>query len=1457
MISIITYPDSLSFSRNLKKILVAADETVPFVLKKGNAVLLSEVYNPADGYVEINISDVINENLQVVIPSSDEFVQTEAVANFTVTIGTVIKTFTVVKGGVGGLNITPSEFLQANFLSWQQQTKSVTAIQPEWLSYYSIVESSIKCRFYNSDKTTTDLVIAHVAAGQLKSVNVQFARIINLNDTTKLAYFDVWAENAEGTRMTYVQRYILKQQKHTEKYFIFENSLAGLDSFVCTGEQVLNPSTEYSLAEMEETSLQADNKYEGWRIQSTGFLNTYEALWIQDFFRSRQHYVLEEGNIKKIVLQESTIEDNSREAIKEFTFRYRLSEISELLTLDRSMDLPQNIEFPTAEQLFFLAPRLNEFVEADINDYLLIPAQTPFSQAWKKLSVASLLSYIRQDYQQSIHVHSNKFILDKFTESEDGKLLYEGKSIEGDAADETIDLGVLKYIKFENGKVRFLTSAFSDHELSAKGSGGSGSGGGIAYNRLDRWGDYTVDRAGYVLSALLGNDLHTRIKVFEEGGYAPVAHTHAITDITDFPQTWAWSKISGKPSSFFPSAHSHAISEITDLQGALDSKAASNHNHSTLYAPLSHVGDSTHLTTDQKNLLACFSIVDGKIQVNKSFYSTGEVSAKGSGSGGSGSGVPVYERLDTWGDYTTAKVGYVLSAGLGYDLHTRLQNVEAGQVELSWVNITGKPATFTPVAHSHSEYALTSHTHPYLPLTGGTLTGNRPIHIDPSGGYISIKGNADGWDVVYAANANNGTALSMIGFYGNKDTLIYTYIGSTYLAPWLAILPSGNVGIGTTGPSEKLTVAGNIRVENGLLYSKCNSITTAIGARNSSHTHYTTTADNHWFNKDVRVDGHVYAGPGSYNRRLAYVDEIAGIKVNNAVNADTVAGLGVHAGVNNQVNKIVRTDGNGYIYAGWINTTSGLSSAPSRIYCSNDSFIRYLTPVAFHTDVVGDGAYNFYAKSSQCVQTITVAGDKDTYYPVVIQMVNNGNYIRNIITITKFLGQPSGAWAGSHGSYPDGGGAAGIYRYEYRTSHWDGNGGYLRTLHAACSYAPFVAHTEAGIYGVGGLIIYLRGGNAEYSFVSNNPASFTVYYTNINLGSTQYPVNVAPRTTLGNAGIYNSISFPVVALKAQQLETSRTLWGQSFDGTGNVSGALTGVTDLTASGNISAGGIFQSSRNGETIQIGNLNPTAGLVHIYTNNSTSIAFNCTIFSTGGDLGSATYQWHNIYNDSILHGRSINLRRSAYAASGIQFYDSAYSAWQMYMSPPWVTASGWGGNITAPAGQLVTSWALRSAIEPGSGYGWTWETVTSSGTNPAIVAELNISGDFRVIGNISAAGEVSAKRASDERFKDNISPIIKSSEILRRLRPVEFKWNDLARGYNHEKTGKSASFVAQEMQKVLPWAVSRMYDGKYLGIDKEAVIPYLVSGWQEHDNEINTLKRRITELENEIIKFKNVA
>ena len=66
-------------------------------------------------------------------------------------------------------------------------------------------------------------------------------------------------------------------------------------------------------------------------------------------------------------------------------------------------------------------------------------------------------------------------------------------------------------------------------------------------------------------------------------------------------------------------------------------------------------------------------------------------------------------------------------------------------------------------------------------------------------------------------------------------------------------------------------------------------------------------------------------------------------------NASTAYGLNIHTGRNNEANKVVRTDGNGYIQAGWINTDSGDNgtTAIDRIYASSDGYIRYYTPANF------------------------------------------------------------------------------------------------------------------------------------------------------------------------------------------------------------------------------------------------------------------------------------------------------------------------------------------------------------------------------------------------------------------------------------------------------------------------------------------------------------------------------
>ena len=81
-------------------------------------------------------------------------------------------------------------------------------------------------------------------------------------------------------------------------------------------------------------------------------------------------------------------------------------------------------------------------------------------------------------------------------------------------------------------------------------------------------------------------------------------------------------------------------------------------------------------------------------------------------------------------------------------------------------------------------------------------------------------------------------------------------------------------------------------------------------------------------------------------------------------NSGTVGGLSVHSGRNSEANKVVRTDGSGYIQAGWINSDSGdsgFATRLTRITCSNDNYLRYLGLTDFKVSM-GESAKNNYSR---------------------------------------------------------------------------------------------------------------------------------------------------------------------------------------------------------------------------------------------------------------------------------------------------------------------------------------------------------------------------------------------------------------------------------------------------------------------------------------------------------------
>jgi hypothetical protein len=116
-----------------------------------------------------------------------------------------------------------------------------------------------------------------------------------------------------------------------------------------------------------------------------------------------------------------------------------------------------------------------------------------------------------------------------------------------------------------------------------------------------------------------------------------------------------------------------------------------------------------------------------------------------------------------------------------------------------------------------------------------------------------------------------------------------------------------------------------------------------------------------------------------------------------------------------------------------------------------------------------------------------------------------------------------------------------------------------------------------------------------------------------------------------------------------------------------------------------------------------------------------------------------------------------------AGAINWYSTGYTAWQNYMGP--VSAGqGHTGTVTPPTGTYVTSWALRSFIENPAGYGWTWESGSSTSTTPALVAELSsATGNFKTIGDVTVSSNTTIGSNGNVNFAQ-ANPVIRASSYL---------------------------------------------------------------------------------------------
>lgn len=496
--------------------------------------------------------------------------------------------------------------------------------------------------------------------------------------------------------------------------------------------------------------------------------------------------------------------------------------------------------------------------------------------------------------------------------------------------------------------------------------------------------------------------------------------------------------------------------------------------------------------------------------------------------------------------------------------------------------------------------------------------------------------------------------------------------------------------------------------------------------------------------------------------------------------------------------------------------------------------------------------------------------------------------------------------------------------------------------------------THLGTKSIDGMVVMNYGGKLAFWFPSQGYwHGYRVWVSSVSASESQHNhvtalSNVAKPSnsyeySFDSANKYvNAFTSSNVA-SATKLQNSRTLWGQSFDGTANVSGNMSNVGSITFSENtdyklniykdrlcfgssvardMNVGSLLISSAWADYTKV----PTNGLYvkgHIKAGTDTdSYALNTASFicdswirskgSTGWyneTYGGGWYMldstWIRNYNNKSLYMNTGTIRTDGQlqvGSGGAKFLVNSSGNVGINTTSPTCKLHVKGdvlledGDVTIGDGQWLILDNSRSSTTkidyirtgaslmfgnnsapPTNEYNPLTHAKTTSGYYWGLQAYNNTfglyisrsankcenstvwdcaTGDIKHTGNLAVTGEVTAYFSSDKRLKENVESITNATDILNKLNPVTFNWNDKAKELNHSKDNrKNFGLIAQEVEEVIPSLVHEVY-GEYKSLDYEQLISILIKSNQELSSKLEEEKKRNDRLEERITKIEKL-
>ena len=481
----------------------------------------------------------------------------------------------------------------------------------------------------------------------------------------------------------------------------------------------------------------------------------------------------------------------------------------------------------------------------------------------------------------------------------------------------------------------------------------------------------------------------------------------------------------------------------------------------------------------------------------------------------------------------------------------------------------------------------------YVKKAGDTMTGDLVVGTGQTTAIISSKWGGfiinisdsmtGGWERGYGANINNSSTPVKFGFYGAGQSVSYAYAG-LYSNPWQ------KWDNNTSTISTELVVNKNIiglnrefslLSEDEHFQHRCWGgvgsysyevllllpipATTNLGGLNTIDGTISgyTNGHNQCFWVDVKIST-------IYNTTLWNIKSISSFLSNQYVLKKCK-----YNGIWYYCIEIPYRDNriDTYYFRGVIRSTiaGGLSTItlPYRI--------KYKTKAnGNNAEVINNSEINSSLSTTLTQGGITyVSSIENTYYQ------NIKPHLSNSIT----LGTTDLRWKCVYSYNLD------ISSTSTFSGHATFNGGITGTLTGNASTATTLqtGRTINGTTFNGSANITTSYWGTTRTFYINDPsgAHYNSYSVNgsgnvdMYLPSTMTGFSSITSTTFSGSLSGNASS----ASTATKLTNTRTIWGQSFNGTANVSGSLTGVASITASGNITAAGAITAKSSSSDIRL--------------------------------------------------------------------------------------------------------------------------------------------------------------------------------------------------------------------------------------------------------------------------------